>query len=55
MTLIPTLTIMLEDRHNLKAETSYYFFVIQELGFTFSQVVPYFFGESSQNFDEKKK
>jgi len=48
MTVIPTLTIMLEERHNISAEISYYFFVVQEIGFLLSQLLPYYFTEEQQ-------
>eukprot|EP00347_Sterkiella_histriomuscorum_P021965 403332156 len=56
MTIIPTLTIMLSSRHNITTEASYYFFVVQEIGFLSSQLLPYFFGDRADtNTDQYKQ
>ena len=43
MTIIPTLTIMLNQKHNIGPEIAYYFFAVQEIGFLISQLIPYIY------------
>jgi hypothetical protein len=40
MSTLPTLTLMLERSHKLPLQFSYYFFAIQEVGFTLASAFP---------------